>query len=305
MWYFYNPTAVAAGKLEFQKKWGKRELADNWRRANKTVLDDFNESTVLSDSIDLDNDSIANAASNGEEIANDAKKENEEYANDPHRPEYYLKDIPLTEEQMQASNATLVNALFNAGVIYKDRMENFPLADKTFMRICSDFPDFEQMAETYYNMFQLYSRIGRNDEAEVYRNKLISEFPEHEYAKNVSDANFAFKARYGKQVEDSLYADTYNAFLANDFDKVISNDAYAEKEYPEGANRARFMFLRAMSYLETGERDQFMTSMKSIVENYPTSTVSELAGLYVKGLKEGRLLASGKFEMGSIWERRR
>ena len=121
----------------------------------------------------------------------------------------------------------------------------------------------------------------------------------------MSDANFAFKARYGKQVEDSLYADTYNAFLANDFDKVISNDAYAEKEYPEGANRARFMFLRAMSYLETGERDQFMTSMKSIVENYPTSTVSELAGLYVKGLKEGRLLASGKFEMGSIWERRR
>lgn len=305
LWYFYNPTAVAAGKLEFQKKWGKRELADNWRRANKTVLDDFNESTVVSDSIDLDNDSIANAASNGEEIANDAKKENEEYANDPHRPEYYLKDIPLTEEQMQASNATLVNALFNAGVIYKDRMENFPLADKTFMRICSDFPDFEQMAETYYNMFQLYSRTGRNDEAEVYRNKLISEFPEHEYAKNVSDANFAFKARYGKQVEDSLYADTYNAFLANDFDKVISNDAYAEKEYPEGANRARFMFLRAMSYLETGERDQFMTSMKSIVENYPTSTVSELAGLYVKGLKEGRLLASGKFEMGSIWERRR
>ncbi|MCM1312561.1 MAG: tetratricopeptide repeat protein [Bacteroides sp.] len=304
LWYFYNPTAVAAGKLEFQKKWGKRELADNWRRANKTVLEDLNLDSTA-DSISVDNDSIAEVVTNEDDTKDAVKKDEEEYANDPHRPEYYLKDIPLTEEQMQASNATLVNALFNAGVIYKDRMENFPLAEKTFMRICSDFPDFEQMDETYYNMFQLYSRIGQNDAAEIYRNKLMSEYPDNEQAKNVADPNFEFKAKYGKQVEDSLYTEAYNAFVSNDFETVLSHDSYTEKEYPEGANRARFMFLRAMSLLEMGERDQFMNSMKSIVENYPTSTVSELAGLYVKGLKDGRLLASGKFEMGSIWERKR
>ena len=40
------------------------------------------------------------------------------------------------------------------------------------------------------------------------------------------------------------------------------------------------------------------------MEKFPQSSVSELAGLYVKGLREGRLLHSGRFEMGSIWERR-
>lgn len=304
LWYFYNPTAVAAGKQEFQKKWGKRELADNWRRANKTVLEDFNEETVEGDSVAVGNDSIADDALQDKKIDKEKSKE-EEYANDPHRPEYYLKDIPMTDEQMQASNIALVNALFNAGIIYKDRMENFPLAEKTFVRICTDFPDFEQMDETYYNMFQLYSRIGRDDEADIYRSKLIDDFPENEHAKHVADKNFEFKARYGKQIEDSLYMEAYDAFAMNDFDKVIANDAYTEKEYPEGANRARFMFLAAMSRLERGERESFMESMKSIVEKFPTSTVSELAGLYVKGLKDGRLLASGKFEMGSIWERRR
>ena len=29
--YFYSPTNVAFGKSEFRKKWGKRELKDNWR----------------------------------------------------------------------------------------------------------------------------------------------------------------------------------------------------------------------------------------------------------------------------------
>ncbi len=38
VWYFYNPSAVSAGMAEFQKNWGMRELADDWRLSNKTVL---------------------------------------------------------------------------------------------------------------------------------------------------------------------------------------------------------------------------------------------------------------------------
>jgi hypothetical protein len=120
----------------------------------------------------------------------------------------------------------------------------------------------------------------------------------------VADPNFEFKGRYGKQIEDSLYQEAYAAFQTGDYDKVIANNDYTEKEYPQGKNRARFMFLDAMSRLEKGERTQFLSAMKTIVEKYPQSTVSELAGLYVKGLQEGRLLASGRMDMGSVWDRR-
>ncbi|MBO4451057.1 MAG: tetratricopeptide repeat protein [Bacteroidaceae bacterium] len=37
-WYFYNQTVVQSGKTEFQRLWGQRQLADDWRRNNKTVL---------------------------------------------------------------------------------------------------------------------------------------------------------------------------------------------------------------------------------------------------------------------------
>lgn len=307
VWYFYNATSVAAGKKEFEKKWGKRELADDWRRSNKTVLANLDEATAdstLSDSIA--SDSIAPQADDDRKLTK-AEKDSikaEEYANDPHRPEYYLKDIPLTEEQMQASHAALVEGLYGSAIIYKDRMDNFPLAERTFQRILTDYPDFDKTDEVYYNMFQLYSRIGHTDNAETYRQKLIETFPDNEHARLIADPDFEFKGRYGRQIEDSVYSVAYDAFKAGDYPTVISKNTDMAEQYPEGDNRPRFMFLNALSHLEQGDQDTFLSELKAVVEKYPKSSVSELAGLYVKGLREGRLLQSGRFEMGSIWERR-
>ncbi len=313
LWYFYNPTAVAAGKTEFQRKWGQRELSDDWRRSNKTVLADEvtnDEEGDESEDGEMSLDSIANDSiqENDVQLSEEeieAQRKQQEYENDPHRPEYYLKDIPLTEEQMEASNLALVDGLFNSAIIYKDRMDNFPLAERTFQRICIDFPDFEHMDETYYNMFQLYSRYGYTSDASDYKEKLLNEFPDNEHAKLIADPQFEFKARYGVEQEDSFYQDAYNAYVADDYNKVIEDAAYTKEQYPQGANRARFMFLDAMSKLNLGQTSQFMSAMKEIVSTYPQSTVSELAGLFVKGMQDGRLLASGRMNNGSIWERRR
>ncbi len=322
-WYFYNATAITSGKTEFQRIWGTRQLADDWRRNNKTVLameEEENEEEESGDETETDSiggmdvpqDSLGTAIADSTAtpkapLTEAEQKELEklkEYESDPHRPEYYLKDIPFTEEQMALSNAKLVDGLYNSSIIYKDRMENFPLAERTFLRIYTDFPEFDKMADIYYNMYQLYSRFGYSDEAANYRTKLIEEYPEDEHAKLIADPLYEFKGRYGKHIEDSIYQVTYDAYVADDYAQVITNADYVAKEYPDGENRARFMFLSAMSRLSQGDDSRFLTEMKDIVTNYPKSTVSELAGLYVKGLQNGRLLASGKMNNGSIWERR-
>ena len=320
-WYFYNPAVVTSGKTEFQRLWGTRQLADDWRRNNKTVLaledeeaeDEAEEADTDSiGSLNAPTDSLGTAVADSTaappvQLSEAEQKELEklkEYESDPHRPEYYLKDIPFTDEQMTQSNAKLVDGLFNSAIIYKDRMENFPLAERTFQRICIDFPEFDKMSDIYYNMYQLYSRFGYSEEAASYRAKLMEEYPDEEHTKLIADPMFEFKGRYGKQIEDSIYQVTYDAYVADDYDQVIANADYTAKEYPDGENRARFMFLSAMSRLSQGDDSRFLTEMKDIVTNYPKSTVSELAGLYVKGLQNGRLLASGRMNNGSIWERR-
>ena len=63
---------------------------------------------------------------------------------DPHDPMYYLQQIPFSEEQMAESNAILQEALFNAGIIYKDKLEDFGLAERTLNRLNTQFPDFDR-----------------------------------------------------------------------------------------------------------------------------------------------------------------
>lgn len=314
LWYFYNLSAVSSGKTEFQKRWGMRKLADHWRRRNKTVLDDEADSTAV-DSAMMDStlvDSLGNPlrpdSVSAEKTLTRAERRQMQKDSinqlDPHRPEYYLKDIPLTDEQMEASNALLVDGLFNSANIIKDRMENFPLAERLYMRVLDNWPDFEHKDDIYYNLFLLYARTGNLDKADTYLALLKSEYPDNANLPRITDPNFLYKAQYGVAIEDSIYQKTYSDYLAGNYQSVVSSADYIEREYPDGANRPRFMFLSMMSHLNLGNTSAFLTGMKEIVEKYPQSTVSELAGLYVKGVKEGRTLMSGNMNNGSIWDRR-
>ena len=44
--------------------------------------------------------------------------------------------------------------------------------------------------------------------------------------------------------------------------------------------------------------------MKEVLEKYPKSDVSEMAGMILKGVQSGRKLRGGKFDIGDIWNRR-
>ena len=330
LWYFYNLTSVNAGKAEFKKRWGERKLTDHWRRKNITVLAEESDTTAM-DSTQMDSlgnvgnvgnaenaGNIGNAGNVGNlEMADSTEVDTAlskaerrrleklaEYEADPHRPEYYLKDIPLTEEQMETSKAALVEGLYGSAVIVKDRMGNYPLAERLYFRVLNGWPEYEHRDDIYYNLFLLYARQGDMDKAEIYKQRLQDEFPEDKNLPKITDPNFMFKAKYGVAIEDSIYQKTYTDYVEGRYDSVVSNATFAIREYPEGANRARFMFLNTMSRLNMGDKNQFMAGMKEIVETYPQSTVSELAGLFVKGLQEGRLLASGVMNNGSIWDRR-
>ena len=37
-WYFDNPNTLSFGFSEFNRKWGKRKLEDDWRRSDKKSL---------------------------------------------------------------------------------------------------------------------------------------------------------------------------------------------------------------------------------------------------------------------------
>ena len=224
---------------------------------------------------------------------------------DNKNPQFYLQQIPLTESAMKESNDILSDGLFNMGLIYKDKLEDFSLAQKTFSRLYTQFPSFGQLDVVYYNLYLMNSRWKKEAEAALYKDKLISEFPKSKYAVTIGDPDYAYNVTHGKHLEDSLYAETYAAFQKNEYAKVMKNYEYAQKKYAMGQHIPKFMFLNAIGLLQTGDQKKFMVALKEIVDKYPNNEITELAGNIIKGVQDGRILAKGSTSFGSIWNRRK
>ena len=305
-WYFYNQMTVNQGKQTFQKQWGKRENADDWQRANKTVVGNLNieESAEPTDSLDQamenpDADATVLSDSIAENTAID-----DSLANDPHNREYYLAQIPFTEEQKTASNAIIMDGLYNSGVIFKDKLENFGLAKKQLERLAIQYPEYEQMDKAWYHLFLLYSRMGDTQQAENCLTLMKDNFPESELTILLTNPYFEENARFGEHLEDSIYGVTYEAFKEDRHEVISANAKLSAERFPLGENRPKFIFINGLSMLNQGDAKGCISELKTVVEKYPKSEVSEMAGMIIKGIQEGRSLSGGSFDIDDFWSHR-
>ncbi|MDR1380777.1 MAG: hypothetical protein LBJ47_04775 [Tannerella sp.] len=285
--YFYNPQVVAQGKTQFQNKWGKRTLEDNWRRRDKKIAlmpadSEPVASTDLEGETDLLPDSLAEAAADS-------------LASDPKSRDYYLQQIPLTEEDMEASNVIVADGLFNMGMIYKDKLEDMNLSVETFEELERRFPDNSYRLDYYYHICLMALRYRDTALAEKYRNLMMAGFPESDYAIAISDPDYEYNMRMMDSVQDSIYEITYGRYLAEDTSTVRRNCREFGAKYPLAKLMPKFMFLNALTYVQAGDPDGFREELTLLTEKYPDADVTELASEMLKGLLRGRRLMQGSF----------
>ena len=296
-WYFYNPMAVSQGKTSFQRLWGKRENVDNWQRINKTVVANPQGAEEMTDE---QRDSLAQASEREDSV----KQMADNAQNDPHKREYYLAQIPFTEQQLAESNKTLTDGLYHSGVIFKDKLDNLPLSEKALRRIEDHYPSFEHMDDVYYHLYLLYMRKGQTATADSYISKLKKDYAESQWTTLLTDPYYADNAKFGVHIEDSLYASAYDAFREGHYAVVKTNAEISEKRFPTGANRQKFIFIAGLGKLNEGDADGCVADMKTIVEKYPEGRISEMAGMIVNGVNAGKRLKGGRFDLENVWSRR-
>ncbi len=298
-WYFYNTSTKNAGKTEFQRKWGARRLEDNWRRRNKQQFntEDFDAPT--------DGESADGEATAAEDAPSDSATEASERASDPHYPEYYLAQIPTTEEQRQTAHQVIQEGLYNMGVILKDRLEDFDASAAQFTRLLTDYPDNEYRLDTYYNMYLMYVRQNRTADAEVYRQLILDNFADSPIGMALRDPNYIENLRQMDQRQHELYDATYQAYMDNDNQTVHDNYAIMQERYPLSKIMPKFMFLHALAYVTEHRTEEFNTVLRELLERYPDTDITPIASAWLKGMASGRELQSGGENMrGMIWDMR-
>ena len=63
---------------------------------------------------------------------------------DNKNPEYYLQQLPVTEEQIAESNDIIKDGLFNLGKIYKDKLEDYGNAEKNARKQLKNYRDISK-----------------------------------------------------------------------------------------------------------------------------------------------------------------
>lgn len=299
--YFYNPSTVSQGKAQFQRKWGRRALEDNWRRRKKE-MSTFNEEPLEEGMADADSQAVG---ADGQPLSTDSLEAGLPgvAADDPKSREYYIQQLPFTEEEVAASNIIIEDGLYNMAMIYKDKLEDLPLSIEAFEELERRFPDNSHRLESYYQVYLMALRTGNTALAAEYKTKMTNAFPDEDYTIAISDPNYEYNIRMMDSVQDSIYQQTYNSYLASDTSAVRKNYREVTSKYPLATLMPKFMFLEALTYVQAGDAEGFKAALKALVEKYPTADVTELAGEMLKGILRGRTLMQGSVT-GMAWNLR-
>jgi len=263
-WYFYNPQAMSMGYSEFIAKWGNRKLEDNWRLSNKQQssfsIDDDIEGEVTADSLMVVDSNAVMASSN------------------PKDRNFYLQNIPLQASQIDASNERISQALYHAGFIYKESLKEFPDAIMTF-------EDFNHRNETlhelsnqvYFQLYLLYDQAGNKEKAQYYKDLLIRDYPDSDYAKLLLDPDYFKELKKKHNRLKTLYEKTYKAYEKEQYTMVLYNCDQALSVNQEDDIIPKFLYLKAISMAKTDVVDSMIVNLSLLIERYPDSEVTPLA----------------------------
>ncbi len=256
-WYFNNPTLIAQGKTGFKTKWGTRPNADNWRR-----LMAVNGTRVVSQ--------------RGQDGARRVVVQQEQ--TQVLSLESLIKNLPLTKEQLIASNLEKSTSFAKIAAIYQEKLGDWSSAIVWYEKSINDNLDNEMLENIYYQLSFCYGQLRDNDKSMFFKNKLVMDFPESDYTQKIIDPLAAGKEKEAKQATiDKTYTEIYNLFLSGKFEDAISQKKKADLAIGPNNWSAQLLYIESIYYIKNRSDEQAITALNKITELYPKSPLAEKA----------------------------
>lgn len=264
-WYFYNQQTLSFGFSEFQKKWGNRKLEDNWRRSNKqqqTPADDFGTTANTQGDNGGAGDETSEKSKDGLVYRDKASM---------------LKDIPLTEASIKKSNDTIINAFYDMASIYKDQLGFNLKSIETYEELLRRFPENRYKLSCYFQLYQAYTQAEDEPNALKYKNILLNDYPNSDYALIIRDPNYGKNKAFSKSEATKYYEQTYQLFLDQNYAQVLVNCATSDTLFPNSKYKPKYDFLKAQCIGKTAPLDEYIKSLRLVVAKYPKDDVKKRA----------------------------
>lgn len=270
-WYFYNPTAVGFGASEFKKIWGSRKNEDNWRRSNKSQEAPTNTP----------------ADEGGDDFFVNADGDTVQATNDWQDPNYYLKDLPLTDEAMELSDSLIVEAYNNLGLIYKEKLQDEPKAIEAFEALNKRYEMHHYLLTIYYRLYRMHSDLKHYTEADYYKNKILNDYPDSDYAKIIRDPESLQKDNEEEKEAKEFYTNVYENYFKRGFYSQTITSAEKGIQLFEGTSvEPKLRFIRAMSVGQDGGESAMREELEALAFKYKGKPIGKKAEEMLAALDE-------------------
>jgi len=252
-WYFYNQAALTFGRTEFRRRWGDRQLEDNWRRLNKatrTTSPEMAEATATRE--------------NGKKSEIPPEADNK-------KPEYYLRDLPLNDSLLKLSNERIAIALLEAGKIYHENFSNNRQAVSMIEKLIQRFPGSTLEPEALYTLYGIYKEENNTTMAEIYRQRLIEKYPDSEVARIISDPLYFNRKQEETRQAEKQYEEAYNAWLNEDFSTAITLCNTGLSKFSLHELAPKFQLLKSYCVARTADEKAFKEELNKVIKSWPDS----------------------------------
>jgi hypothetical protein len=264
-WYFNNPKTRGDGFEEFRRLWGTRENEDNWRRSDKTVM------MAIKDDEETDTSTVSE----------DVVKKTDTLTVD-----MLLADIPLTDSAMKASNDRLLEALYSAGVIYKEELKEPEMAKKQFEAVRSKNTEGDIDLSSAFQLYKLYVSDEAKSEAE--KQYILITYPNSDYANYLRDPDFFIKRKEREALAEQDYLLVLERYKKGLYMPVISRADAVIAQEKENKFRSKYMLLKAMSMGQMSEnKKELLPVLEQLIAEYPATDEEARAKEMIKIIQTG------------------
>ncbi|MGB0880280.1 MAG: tetratricopeptide repeat protein [Polaribacter sp.] len=257
-WYFYNTQSLGFGKTEFQKVWGNRALADDWRWSNKIAID-----------ADENDAAIAKGKSSRYDL------------------ESYLEAIPSDKIAIDNLKTERNQALYELGIIYKEQFKNTQLSIQRLERVLSLQPEEKLILPIHWHLYQIYKNLGNQQKTNIYRNVIITKYPNTKFAQVILFPNKEIKQEeVAVSALENSYKELYYLYKENKFEETVNK---IDKILPEIQNSkiiSKFELLRGYAIGKYQDKEAYKMAMEFVAVTYASTEEGKKAKDIVEKLNE-------------------
>ncbi len=221
-------------------------LEDNWRRSSKESFIAIEES-----------DTTKADTSGGGKIADNKTRK------------YYMKNIPFEEDQKVKSRLKIVDAYYALGGIYKEDLQDNVKAAESFEDLLKKFPSNKYVLNLYYQLYRLYYALENSPRANYYKDKILNEHPDSEYAKIIRNPDYQKALSASRNEIEKYYNETYSTYNRSQYGEVIAMVNKADSFYSSSELMPKFALLRAYSIGKSRGLDACELALQGVIAKYP------------------------------------